>query len=250
MLLRVLIVCLCLASGTATARTLTLAAEDDYYPFSAEVDGELVGLIPELVRAAFRSRDMEVEFRTMPYARVLMLVRNGTMAGGFTGAIDDSNASTFHWHDTPLGVVRLAIWGRKSDSASGLTAADMEGRTVAVTRGFFYTDAIDHNDRVQKAVAPSDESSLKMLALDRVDFALVTERIGHSILESATSPQLQGKVEVVGQIARVPLHAFFSRAHPRGEEAAEQFQRGLEAIRASGEFDRIHRRWLPPGYEP
>jgi polar amino acid transport system substrate-binding protein len=231
---------------SAVAQGLTMAAEEDYYPYSAEVEGELTGLIPELTRAAFAAVDVNVDFIIRPYSRVLLLVQDGKAVGGFTGSIDDSNESTFYWHSTPLAIVRLVIWGRKGEGETdrNLTAADMEGETVSITRGFFYTDAIDYNDLVKKSVAPSDVSSLNMLALGRSDYALVTELIGGKIVQSSEAPDLQNQIEIVGLIAEVPLHAFFSREHPKGKESAELFQKGLETIQANGEYQRILDSWL------
>lgn len=235
-----------LLSETASAQPYLLAAEDDYYPFSAEIDGRLVGLVPELCEAAFQAMGQDVQFQTGPYSRALMLVRTGQVVGGFTGAIDGSNESDFHWHKTPLGSVRLVIWARSGSGESGLDARDLEGRTVAVTHGFFYPDAIDGNETIRKAVAPSDQSALKMLALGRSDYALVTESVGYKILEASRDPSLKGRVEMVGLIDEIPLYVFFSRTHPEGEAAAALFQQGLEALMGNGEHERILRRWLPP----
>lgn len=242
---RVVFFVVLLLSETALAQPYVLAAEDDYYPFSAEIDGRLVGLVPELCEGAFQVMGQDVQFQTGPYSRALMLVRTGQVVGGFTGAIDASNESEFHWHKTPLSSVRLVIWGRRGSGESGLDAQDLEGRTVAVTHGFFYPDAVDRNEAIRKTVAPSDQSALKMLALGRSDYALVTESIGYQILEASRDPLLKGQVEIVGLIDEVPLYVFFSRAHPEGEAAAASFQQGLEALMGTGEYERILRRWLP-----
>lgn len=232
-----------LAIGPAAGKTLTLAAEDDYYPFSAEINGELVGFVPELAVAAFNAVGVDVNFRIGPYARVLLQVERGKLVGGFTGAIDESNEPAFHWHSTPLSVVRLAIWGRTDEDKEGLTAKDMEGERVSVTRGFFYTDEIDTNDKVRKIVAPSDRSSLKMLALGRSDYALVTEKIGNTIVRESVDPLLETRIEIVGLIAEVPLFAFFSKSHSEGKDAAELFQQGFEIIIQNGTYNEIMERW-------
>lgn len=236
----VLIVNTCLA-----AEPFVLAAEDDYFPFSAEVDGKLVGLVPALATAAYAEVGRDVEFVVGPFSRALMLTETGQVVGGFTGAIDESNEADFIWHETPLTIVRLMIWARTGSPQSGLSAEDLEGSRVSVTRGFFYTDAIDENDQIRKTVAPSDEASMKMLALGRADYALVTEQIGRSIVESASGPALTGKVEPVGLIEEVPVFIFFSRSHPQGGEAARLFQEGLEILIESGEYERLVKQWLP-----
>ncbi len=237
--------CLLVASTTLWAKPFVLAAEDDYYPFSAQVEGKLVGLVPALATAAYEAVNREVEFVVKPFSRALMLTRTGQVVGGFTGAIDDSNEADFIWHETPLSIVRLVIWGRADSPERGLSAEDLDGERVSITRGFLYTDAVDQNEKVNKLVAPSDEASMKMLALGRSDYALVTEQIGYGIVASASQPRLEDKVKIVGVIDEVPLHIFFSRAHPRGEEAAGLFQQGLEIIIENGEYDRLVNQWLP-----
>ncbi|QCF27099.1 hypothetical protein soil367_14795 [Hydrocarboniclastica marina] len=236
---------LSIAAGLVSARSLTLAAEDDFYPFSAVRDGELVGFVPALTRAAFNAVGTEVQFQTGPFSRVLYLVESGRLIGGFTGAIDDSNRSAFHWHKTPIGTVQLAIWARTGEAGKGLGVEDLEGQDVSVTRGFFNTDEVDQNPRINRIVAPSDESSLKMLALGRSDFALVTDKIGQTILRGKAESAAERKVEIVGFIDEVDLYVFFSKTHPKGKAAAELFQRGLEAIISNGTYERLARQWLP-----
>jgi polar amino acid transport system substrate-binding protein len=233
-----------LVVASSTAQSFTMAAEEDYYPYSAKADGKLTGLIPELTRAVFAAVDVDVNFIIRPFKRVVMMVETGQVVGGFTGAIDDSNRSTFYWHKTPLSLVRLAIWGRTGETEKSLTAGDMEGKKVSTTRGFFYTDAIDQNDQIEKLIAPSDASSLRMLALGRSDYALVTELIGRNIAQKSAVAGLASRIQIVGLIDEVPLHAFFSREHADGKEAAILFQKGLEIIQATGEYQRILDRWL------
>ena len=231
---------------SVAATSFTLVAEDDYFPYSALIDDKLVGMVPELAVAAYREVGVEVEFTVRPYPRVLLMVANGTHVGGFTGAIDASNADNYHWHPTPLGSVRLAIWARKGQTGKQpLIAADLEGRRVSITHGFFYTDAIDQNEEIEKVIAPSDMNSLRMLALGRSDFALVTERIGYGFLKSDAASGLGDRIEVVGLIDEVPLHAFFSKTHPQGKAAAELFEQGLQAIIDNGIYKQIHNRWSP-----
>jgi polar amino acid transport system substrate-binding protein len=179
-----------------------------------------------------------------------MLVKKGQVSGGFTGAIACSNKSDFFWHQTPLSVVRLLIWARTNTQESDLTAEDLEGQRVSITRGFFYTDAVDQNDSIAKLIAPSDSASLKMLALGRSDYALVTERIGMGILRTATVPTLLDKVQPVGLIEEVPLRIFFSKAHPHGREAARLFQQGLEILIQNGEYNRLAKKWVPSPLHP
>lgn len=236
---------LTIGAGLVSARSLTLAAEDDFYPFSAVLDGELVGFVPALTRAAFNAVGTEVQFQPGPFSRVLYLVESGRLVGGFTGAIDDSNRSTFHWHKTPVGTVNLAIWARTDESGKGLGVEDLEGQDVSVTRGFFNTDEVDQNPRINRIIAPSDESSLEMLALGRSDFALVTDKIGQSIVRGKAESATERNVEIVGFIDEVDLYVFFSKARPEGKAASELFQRGLEAIIADGTYDRLARQWLP-----
>lgn len=233
-----------LYSAGAAAETLTIGAEENYYPYSAQVNGELVGLVPALVTAAYQEVGVTVDYEITPYKRVLMQVERGQLVGGFTGAIDASNEAQFHWHETPLATVNPAIWARLGAVVGEVTAKNLEGKTVSVTRGFFYPDAIQQNETIAKSVAPSDESSLKMLALGRSDYALVTEAIGRRIVQSGSDPFLKNSVEVVGSLGEIPLHAFFSRSHPEGKGAADLLQQGLEAIIAEGIYDRLIKRWL------
>jgi len=99
--------------AAACAGALTIAAEDDWAPYSYRVEGasEVQGLAPELVRAAFATQGVSVQFDVLPFSRCLLHAERGKAAGCFNVTRTQSNASQFCWHPTPLFTEELGIFG-------------------------------------------------------------------------------------------------------------------------------------------
>jgi polar amino acid transport system substrate-binding protein len=77
--------CLILSSG-ARAETVTIGAEDSWFPYYDVVKGKPAGFTVDLVQAAFGAVRIDVKFQSMPYARCMKLVKDGRLLGCFNPA--------------------------------------------------------------------------------------------------------------------------------------------------------------------
>lgn len=222
----------------ARAETVTIAAEDDWAPYSsikADRSGP-EGLAPELVRAAFKTQNIEVKFLVLPFARCLLYTAQGKVVACFDVTRTSNNEHQFHWHPTPLFQEELGIFGR-SEVAGAITPKDLEGRTVGVTVGYTYPTDLMENTRITKVNSASDGNLLKMLVARRVDYILLNTMPGFHQIRQA--PALAGKVRRVGVVQLDSFWLSFSKAHPDGKRLCDVFEKGLLAIKANGDYDRM-----------
>ena len=221
------------------SETVTLGAEDDWAPYSYAVPGqaEPQGLAPKLVRAAFQSQGVAVQFRVLPFSRCLHDAEVGRIAGCFDTTRTASNQNSFHWHATPLFREELGIFARRGRTDRAVTPADLAGHSVGITVGYTYPTAFMQDTRIRRQTAVSDANLLRMLAAGRVDFALINTLPAYHRLRQ--QPELQASVERVGAVSVDSFWLSFSKVHPHGQRLSQVFEAGLQTLMANGQYQRM-----------
>lgn len=235
-----LAVCAGLWTTAEASEVVTIAAEDDWAPYSsmrADRSGP-EGLAPALVKAAFKTQDVDVRFEVLPFSRCLHYADKGLVVGCFDTTRTEANKDQYYWHPTPLFQEELGIFGRVDEGASKeLTQKDLEGQTVGVTLGYTYPTDFMQNGHITKLSAASDGNLVKMLVAKRVNYILLNTMPGYYRIKH--EPVLKAQIKRVGSIRVDSFWVSFSRAHPDGKRMSETFEKGLQAIKANGEYDRM-----------
>lgn len=214
-----------------------IAVEDDWPPF-AHVErpgGEALGLAVDLVRAAFAAQGLRVRLLPVPFARCMRMARGSEVAGCFNATQTTDNRNLYLWHEPPMFVEELAIFGRHPAPARDLAQADLRGKRVGITNGYTYPTEFMRDPAIQRSTATSDAALLRMLALDRVDYVLMNHTPALQRLQADPALQAAG----ITRVGRISLDGFwiaFSLAHPRGPEFSQRFGQGLQQLRRSGRY--------------
>lgn len=219
------------------AETVTVAAEDDWAPYSSikpDRSGPM-GVSPELVRAAFKTQGIDVRFVVLPFSRCLHYAESGTVVACFNTSRTDNNKDAFLWHPTPLFQEELGIFARADAPDRVLTREDLRGHSVGVTVGYTYPSEVMNDPRITRLSASSDSNLLKMLVAGRVNYILLNTMPGYYRLKH--EPALAGKVKRVGRISVDSFWLSFSKTHPDGQRLCDAFEKGLKAIKANGQYD-------------
>lgn len=221
---------------------VTVAAEDDWAPYSSAGPGQSgqsrpQGLAPKLVTAAFKTQGIEVRYLVLPFSRCLHYAEKGMVVGCFDTTRTEANKDSFYWHPTPLFQEELGIFAR-SDAPDGETGKkELEGHTVGVTLGYTYPTDFMENTRIVKLSAASDSNLLKMLVARRVDYILLNTMPGYYRMQH--EPGLRGQIKRVGAIRVDSFWLSFSRTHPDGKRLCDTFEKGLQALKRNGEYERM-----------
>lgn len=217
--------------------TVILAAEDDWPPYSsikADRSGP-EGFSPDLVRAVFDLKGIDVKFLTVPFARCLHYARTGRVAGCFNTSRVDENREEYYWHPTPMFTEALALFER-SDAEPGFQGLkDLEGKLVGVTIGYTYSVDLTHLPRVTIVRANSDVQQLRMLLAGRIHYALLNTMPAY--LRINEDPALQGRIRLARTLAEDGFWLAFSRQHADGRRLSLLFEEGLTELKASGRYD-------------
>lgn len=241
-----LIPALALPAGAAVAkpRQVVIGAEDDWYPYSAAQDGRAQGITVELVTTAFAAVGIEARFELVPYARCMAQTKAGIMLACFNTTRTTHIENDYLWPARPMFDERFLIWALADAPAprpGGLQVRDLEGRPVAVTRGYEYGSEFDGNPRIQRVVTGHDENNFRLLLLGRATYTLAPDI--NTRLLFKRSPDLAGRFKVVGQLDAFGIYTAFSRRHPQAAAMLALFNEGMRVIHANGTAKAIHERW-------
>ena len=223
------------------SEVITLGAEDAWYPYSGIVDKEARGFTVDLVEAAFAAVGVKTRFVPLPYARCTQEAKRGQLLGCFNTARSAIVEADFLWHKKPMFFAKVQIYSRTGTQRNA-SINDLTGKRVAVTNGYEYGDAFDSSTKVTRDVSPNDVSSLRKLALGRVDYALVFDRVG-SMLIKQHAGELAGKVGPAGDLEKLALYIAFSKTFPESKRFIDLFDRGLDIISQNGRLRDIEKRW-------
>ena len=91
------------------------------------------GVGPELVKAAFAAEGVDVEFRTIPFARCMYEARSDKVLGCFDATITEENRYQYFWHETPMFEEDLAIFALAREPRRDLKLTSLEQKTVGIT---------------------------------------------------------------------------------------------------------------------
>lgn len=228
-----------LAGPVGAAAPLLIAVEDDWPPFAvAEGRGEARmarGLAVDLVRAAFASQGVEVSFVPVPFARCMAMARTPQVLGCFIATQTVENRPQYLWHEPPLFMEELAIYGLGPAPTRSLGATDLRGKQVGLTNGYTYPTAVMRDPEIRRQTAVSDGALLRMLVAKRVDYVLMNATPAQQRIQEDATLSAAGIVRV----GRVSLDGFwlaFSLAHPQSQDMATRLGAGLVQLRRSGRY--------------
>ena len=237
--MRALILVLCLILPLqAGAQSVQLAAEDDWYPYSAKIGGKAVGMSVDIVQAAYRAAGTDVTFAVVPFNRGMVLTKSGTYAGVFNGSPNDAVNRDYLVPKNAVATSRQVVLAR-----TGLPFKDgksFNGKVLTLTLGYTYPTDITNDPLNKVEYASADINNLKKIAARRADFTIIDRMVALSLLQK--NPEIKGEVALVGELSSVELFPLFSRSD-HGAQARERYDRGMDLIRTNGTLMKIQSEW-------
>lgn len=221
---------------------VVIAGEDDWAPYSYAhqhqpgTEQAPQGFSAQLIRAAFATQQIDVEFLTLPFARCMRLAQTDKVAGCFNATMTNENRNLYIWHKPPLFREELSIFGLPG-STKPLTQEDLRGKSVAITNAYTYPSAFMQDARIRKFPAVSDDNLIQMLLSKRVDYILMNRTPGSMRIQATANAR--GKVVWRGTLSADDFWIAFSRQHPQGQQLANAFSKGLAQLHETGAYQRM-----------
>ena len=201
--------------------------------------GNPAGLNVDLILAVARTQGWSVRCQMLPWREVRAGLDNGQIdvvsmyrSSPRARIADFAIAHEFVYHEL---FVR-----RGAPSLSGLL--DLAGKKVIVESDTILVDAlVDLGFEKGIVEVASEPDALRSLADGLGDVAIVTQVVGRPFRQREA---LASRISVTGPPVLLTEYGFATRKGRR--DMIEQLNAGVAAVKASGEYDRIYRRWLHP----
>lgn len=236
-----LLLALCLVAGNALAKDIVFAVDATYPPMEM-VDGEknIVGFGPEVVMAMAKAGGFTAVLKNTAWDGIFA----GLAAGKYDAiassvSINDERKQTMDFSD-PYFEVKQGVIVAKGSSIKSV--ADLKGKTIASqigTTGFFACQKIEGAN-----VKSYDEIGLAVADLfnGRLDAVIADDTVASNY--SQRDENFAAKLDTAFLIASdTPEYLGFA-VNKGNAEVVDLINKGLAAIRANGEYDKIYAKWF------
>jgi ABC-type amino acid transport substrate-binding protein len=218
---------------------VTIAIDHLNPPFSLLDEwGDPRGFSVDVVRAAFASVRVEVEFRPVdgPMAQV-MWVAAGRVDAAADITVTERRKAWFafsnHYH-----VEELMIFGRR-DGPIWPGFRHFHGRLAVKVNSYVQEFLIRHHPNIPMIAVESTEEQLEELRAGRVDGIAATRETGLALIASGRADDLIAEGTPFG-----PAPLALAGMPERSDELLSRFNTGLEAVQHAGRLAALQREWL------
>jgi polar amino acid transport system substrate-binding protein len=234
--------------GTAFAEqpVLRLCA-DQWMPYNGDPADPKPGYVIELAKAIFEPKGIKVEYTVMPWTEALAAVHEGRM-GGAIGANKDEGEGLVLPAES-IGVISICLVTRADSKWAYENLASFMRIKLGVIKGYAYWPALD--TYIAKAIekgsgivcaegdAPLDDL-MKHLKDGEIDVLAESEPV---LLWYLRAHDLDRSLfRVVFKNAAEPIYVAFA-PNEEGKRHAALMDEGVKAMRASGEMEKLLRRY-------
>jgi polar amino acid transport system substrate-binding protein len=236
------------AAADAPRKTVELATTE-WAPYIGQ-DLPEQGYVHVLVTRAFALSGYDARIRFYPWARALLLAREGKVAGLMPEYYDASRTREFAYSD-PFPGGPVGFYARRDRHVKvppslatkpAAALATLKHLRFGVVRGYLNAPAFDAAPGLQREEARDDLTNLRKLYHGRVDAIVIDRHVAEYLLRTAV-PEFAAELEYLEPpLARHSLYVAFSLTAPEHAAVLRAFNRGLEELELSGELAAIRRR--------
>lgn len=236
--LRSLALVLMLALAMAGRAEVALVTGNDYEPFADRSlpDG---GLSTRLVRAAFAAAGTGVSVDYQPWLRGYRATLMGDFAATYPYVYSQQRAAEMRFSD-PIMTIDTLVVSRASHPLHYHSPSSLQGTVMCQAQGWAPPDSISQavaRGDIEMMDAAQYDSCFRMLMAGRVDF-LLSNNLQWAV-QAGLNEMQPGDFHVADRPVQSSRHHLIAPRTPAGEAVIETFNRGLDSLRASGEFDRL-----------
>ena len=233
-----LVFALTVHSSLAAPEKVLLAAEDDWYPYSAKV-GELVeGRSVDIVKAAYSAVGAELTLDIVPFKRGFIRTKEGVYAGVFNASLNDDVRKNYLIPKNTIALSEQVVVARFGEPYQDKVS--FNNKRLTLTLGYTYPTEITDDPRNQVQRTVGDINNLRMIGTGRADFTIIDRLVFLSILDK--EPELKNKLTIVGMLEPDKIYVLFSKTE-KGKRAMILFDDGMDIISSNGTLKTIIDNW-------
>lgn len=229
-------------STQAFAETLKVGTHPTFAPFEfSDQEGNVIGFDLDVIKAIAKANGDEIQIESMPFDGLIPSLLTGNIDVIISGmTITDARKKrvlfTDGYYDSNLSYLI------KKDKADVYTSAEaLKGKTVCVqigTTGHAFADTITPGN----VKALNNESDAILELSNGGCEAVINDRPVN--LYYLKKSNLDTLVDVVDPKFKENVDSFGIAVRKGNNELLEKLNKGLKALQASGELDKIHVKWF------
>lgn len=230
-----------LIAGSVHAETVSVVSGDDYAPYA---DSKLPegGMSTDLVKKAFAEVKIDIKVDWQPWARGLDETKQGTFAGTFPYLKNEEREKDFLYSDVLIKLQEVVFIKSTSKKYNFSDTPGLAGSTICLPLGWAPAKKLEEmikNGKIKKVSPKNISNCVKMVESERADYFISDEAQGLAALKSGGVP--------AGSVILAPGPAFSDNSLyfvagknvPGSKDIIAAFNKGLEALRKSGAYDKI-----------
>ncbi|MDD2462665.1 MAG: transporter substrate-binding domain-containing protein [Desulfobulbus sp.] len=201
------------------------------------------GCDSRVVTEAFALVGIRVEYAFLPWARGMLLSRNGLVEGTFEWEDTPAHRKSHFVSSRPISRQEWVFFYRKGTSVDWQQLEDLRQQRIGLTIGYAYSDVFKAMQNTYPATfieAASDVLNFKKLLNRRIDLLPMERAVGQYLLESRFTAQEQAAIGIYPKpIKEFSPHLLLSRAIEGNEKRMQLFEQGLQQLQGSGRYGEI-----------
>jgi len=205
------------------------------------------GFTSEIIRKAFEKMGYTVELIFYPWARGMIMTERGNVHGIYPAYYSDERNKKYIISDSYANG-SLGFYKRRGSNISFITDPVKEPDKVlqalkqyrfGIVRGYVYTKEFDAANYLIKDIVKDDETNLKKLYRSRIDLAFIDKYVARYIMHRKYPHYMDDLEFMYPAMEEKKLFICFSRAIKGMNKIVQDFNKGLAALKASGEMVQI-----------
>jgi polar amino acid transport system substrate-binding protein len=202
------------------------------------------GLISRVVVEAFAQQGIRVQFGFFPWPRALMLAKIGEWEGTVAWVISPERSRDFIYSE-PIFSTETVFYHLKSWQFKWTGMADLARYRIGVTQDYFYGDVFSAalaQGKIKVESVGRDEQYLSKVLGGRIDIFPIDRRVAVSMLKQHFSPaDIERLTFDPKPVHTQPLHLMFGKSSPGSRQLADEFNKGLKKLKASGRLETLQK---------
>ncbi len=238
----VLALLILISFNSVKAETLTMAI-GEWAPYTSNTDPN--GKIAEvLIREVYKRVGIEVQFKYYPWKRSFELVKKGKFAATFPWLQIEERKTMFIFPKESLYQQKEVFFHLKDLDFKWETDEDLKQYRIGGVLGYAHVKLLEDKGLTLDVIS-SDEQNFKKILARRIDIFSSSFIVGYSLINKLFDPS---KAVLFTNhpkpLTKDDMFLLISKNIPNGKELADQFDKGIKELKASGEYDRIFDKFL------
>ena len=212
------------------------------------------GIASRIVTEAFALQGIAVQYGFFPWPRALASAKTGIWDGTAVWQHSEERERDFYFSEPVFDSGGYVFFHLKKTAFTWSNIDDLARYRIGITNDYFYGEEFQSAVKLGKLAVEgvtSEEQNFRKLLGERIDAFPIIAVVGFAMLNQHFPPSEASRITHHPKILyNKPMFLLLSKKDPRNQKLMEEFNQGLQKLKASGKFDVYLRAALIPAPAP